>query len=388
MKLFLIAARNLMRNRGRTFLTILGAAIAILAFILLRTVLSAWTAAVDYAAKDRIGTRHKVSFILPLPKRYVDTVRETPGVKKATWANWFGAKDPRRPDDFFANMAVDPKSFLEVYDEVTVPEDQKQKWFEDRQGAIIGQNLAKKLGVKPGDKITLEGTIFPGDWTFNISGIYTATRKSFDDSQFLFHWDYMNESLPAGRKDQIGWIVSRVDDPSRGGDISLAIDRVFDEKDNQTTTMSERAMNLSFMGMLSAILTALDIVSIIILLIMMMILGNTIAMGVRERTREFAVLRAIGFTPGHIRFFVIGEAAFFGILAGILGIMLAYPLVEKGMGRWLEENMGGFFPYFRIEPMTIVAAMLVAIALGVVASLIPAVRAARLPVTEALRRVA
>jgi putative ABC transport system permease protein len=388
MKLFLIAARNVLRNRGRTFLTVLGAAIAILAFVMLQTVLSSWNIAVEYAAKDRIGSRHKVSFVIQLPKKYIETIRETPGVTKATWANWFGAKDPKHPNEFFANMAVDPKSFVEVYDEISLPADQKQHWFEDRQGAIIGANLAKKMGLKIGDKITLEGTIYPGDWTFNIDGIYTATRKSFDDSQFLFQWDFLNESLPERRREQIGWVVSRIDDPSRSGAISAAIDKVFDEKDTQTTTMSERAMNLSFMGMLSTLLTVLQLVSIIILVIMMLILGNTIAMGVRERTREFAVLRAIGFTPEHIRFFVMGEAAFFGVLAGVVGLALSYPIVQLGMGRWLEENMGGFFPYFRIEPTTMILALGIALALSMAAAILPAVRAAKLPVTEALRRVA
>ncbi len=388
MKLFVIAARNVFRNRGRTFLTVLGAAVAIIAFIMLRTVLSAWMVAADYAAKDRIATRHKVTFVMQLPKTYVATVRETPGVQVATWANWFGARDPRRPDEFFANMAVDPKSFLQVYDEVSVPADQKQAWFENRKGALVGETLARKLGLKVGDRITLEGSIYPGDWAFDVSAIYKATRKSFDNSQFLFHWDYLNDSMPPGRGDVVGWIVSRIDEPTRGPALASAIDRVFDERDTQTTTMSERALNLSFLGMLSEVLKALNVVSIVILLIMGLILGNTIAMGVRERTREFAVLRCIGFTPAHIRFFIVGEAAFFGVLAGVVGVALAYPIVELGLGRWLEENMAGFFPYFRIEPLTMVWALLISVGLGVVASLVPARQAARLPVTEALRRVA
>ena len=175
------------------------------------------------------------------------------------------------------------------------------------------------MGLKVGDKVTLEGSIYPGDWTFNVSGIYTATRKSFDDSQFLFHWNYLNDSLPERRRDELGWVVSRVDAPGKGASIAQAIYSVFDQRDTQTTTMSERAMNLSFLGMFSAILTALDIVSVIILAIMMMILGNTIAMGVRERTREFAVLRAIGFTPVHVRTVIIGEAALFGVPPALVG---------------------------------------------------------------------
>lgn len=382
-----IAARNLLRNGTRTFLTILGSAVALVAFILLRTVLSAWNIGADYAAKDRLGTRHKVSFVMELPKRYVDDIRQVPGVKKATWANWFGAKDPRHPDEFFANLAVDGSSYFDVIDEMILSDEDRSRWLADRRGAIVGDVLAKKLGVKVGDKVTLEGSIYPGDWEFVVDGIYTASRKSLDRSQFILHYEYLNDSLPADRKDQIGWIMTRIDDPSRSADIAQAIDRLFDEKDNQTVTMSERNMNVSFMAMFSAILTALDIVSLIILLIMMMILGNTIAMGVRERTREYAVLRAIGFMPSHIRLFVVGEAATLGLASGLAGVALGYPVVDRLMGRAIEENMGAWFPYFRVEPTTLVATVTVAVVLSTLAALVPGIQAGRIVVTEALRRV-
>jgi putative ABC transport system permease protein len=388
MKLFLIALRNLRRNKLRTFLTVLGSAVAILAFVSLRTVLSAWTAAADYAAKDRLATRHKVSFIIQLPKRYADDIRAVPGVKQANFMTWFGAKDPKDPNGFFASMAVETATFLEVYDELVVPADQQARWREDKKGAIVGDVLAKKMNLKVGDHLTLQGAIYPGDWEFNIDGIYTTTRKSVDRSSFFFHWDYLNESLPESRRDQIGWIATRIDDPGHSADISAAIDRLFDEKDVQTATMSERAMNLSFMGMLSAMLTALDVISVIILLIMMMMIGNTIAMGVRERTREYGVLQALGFRPAHIRMFVIGESMALGVLAGVVGLALAVPIVELGMGRWLEENMGAWFPYFRIDPKTYLAAIGFSALLSLVASLIPAARASRLSVANALRRVA
>lgn len=388
MKLFLIAARNILRNKGRTLLTLLGAAIAILAFVMLRTVLTAWNVAAEHSAKDRLGTRHKVSFVISLPKNYIDTVRAVPGVTGATYMSWFGAKYPKNPDMFFATIAVDPQTFLEVMDEVVIPADQRTAWFADRRGAVVGDVLARQLGLKVGDKVTLTGSIYPGDWEFNVSGIYTASRKSIDRSQFLFHWNYMNESIPPDRRDEIGWITTRIDNPSRSAEISSAIDRTFDEKDVQTTTMSERQMNLSFMAMLSTILDIVNLISIVILVIMLMILGNTIAMGVRERTREYGVLRALGFQPGHIAFFVIGEGLFTGILAGGLGLLLSYPIVELGMGRFLEENMGAWFPYFRIESYVYALAMGLAVMLGVVASSLPAFRASRLQVTEALRHVA
>jgi putative ABC transport system permease protein len=387
MNIVSIGIRNVSRNKTRTLLTVLGGAVAVLAFVMLRTIIWAWSVGSEYAAKDRLATRHKVTFINPLPKHYIDTVRQVPGVKNATWANWFGAKDPRHPDEFFANFAVDAPTYLDVYPEAQVNPDEKAHWLEDKRGALVGDLLARKLGLKVGDKLTLTGTIFPGDWEFNIDGIYQATNKSIDRSQLMFHWDYMNDSLPERRRDQIGWIVSRVDSPERSAEISAQIDKVFDEKDTQTTTMSERAMNNSFMATFSAILKALDIVSIIILFIMMLILGNTIAMGVRERTREYGVLRALGFDAGHVRLFVIGEALTTGVLAGALGVALAYPVVEVGMGRWLEENMGNFFPYFRVSAGTALVAMLLSVLLGLCAALIPARQASQLSIIDALRRV-
>lgn len=388
MKLLRIAFRNLARNRMRTFLTVLGAAVAILAFVSLRTVLTAWSAAADFAAKDRIATRHKVSFVISMPKRYIDDIRQVPGVEKATFMSWFGGKNPKNPNEFFATIAVDTPSFLEVFDEIVVSPEDRERWVGDRKGALVGDVLARQLGVKVGDRLMLQGSIYSGDWEFVVSGIYTAARKTVDRSTLWFHWDYLNDSLSESRKDQIGWIGTRIDDPSKSAEISAAIDRMFEDKDVQTATMSERAMNLSFLGMLSAMLKALDVISLIILLIMMLILGNTIAMGVRERTREYGVLQALGFRPGHIRLFVVGEALVLGVVAGCLGIGLAIPLVEQGMGRWLEENMGAWFPYFRIAPETYAAAIVLAIVLAVAASIPPAVRASRIPVTQALRRIA
>jgi len=382
-----LAGRNALRNPLRTSLTVLGVAVAVLAFVLLRTVISSWEAAGEYASKDRIATRHKLSFVIQLPKRYIDNIRQIDGVKQATWLNWFGAKDPRNPDAFFANFAVEPKSFLAVYDEVDLPPEQEARWLEDRQGAIVGSSLARSLGVKVGDKLSLEGSLYPGIWTFNIDGIYTSSRKSFDQSSLMFHWDRMNETLTGSQRDQIGWVVTRVDEPGRGADISTRIDRLFDQFDTQTITMSERTMNLSFMGMFSAILKAIDIVSAIILIILLMILANTIAMGARERTREYGALRALGFSPGHIRFFIIGESTTIGLLAGVLGVGLAWPLVNQGVSRFIEENMGGMFPYFRVEPKTIVLGLLLALVLGALAGVGPALQAGRLSVVNALRRV-
>jgi putative ABC transport system permease protein len=387
MSLIRIAVKNVGRNKFRTAMTIAGIAVAMIAFLLVRTVITSWENAADHAAKDRLGTRHKVTFVMQLPKKYIDEIRNTPGVVEASWANWFGAKNPNAEKEFFANMAVDVPSFLEVMSEIKLEPDEIEAWKQNRRGAIVGDVIARKFGWEVGEKIILTGTIYPGDWEFEIVGIYQVTARSMDRSSMFFHWDYMNESLRPEEKDQIGWVMSRVDDPAKVTAISKAIDKKFDDSETQTVTMSEKAMQQSFLGFFSAILKALNLVSIVVLLIMMLIVGNTIAMGVRERTNEYGMMRAIGFQPFHIAGFVFGESAVVGLLGGLVGLGLGYPLVTFGIGRYLEENMGAYFPYFRVETITVILALAGAVALGTLAAALPAWKAARLDVLESLRKV-
>ena len=382
-----IATRNIGRNKLRTTLTVTVVAIATLFFILLRTVVWSWTSASEFSKKDRIATRHKVSFIMQLPKRYAEEIAQIPGVTAVTYANWFGAKDPRNENDFFATIATDPKSLLDVYSEIKTTEAEKQAWLEDRQGALVGDALAKKKGWKVGDRVTLAGTIYAGNWTFNIRGIYTTTTTNVDRSTLWFHWNYLNESLAPRQKDMVGWIVTNIEDSSASGRISKEVDAKFDDRDLQTITMSEAALNQSFLGMFAAVLRGIDIVSIVITLIMALIVGNTIAMGVRERTNEYGVLRAIGFLPKHVAQFILAEGLVIGLLGGLIGVLLGYPVVNNGLGRVIEENMGNMFPQFKVQPQIAAFAFGLALVLGVVAAIFPARKAARLQVVEALRRV-
>ena len=389
-----LAVKNLLRNKFRTILTLVAVMVTILAFLGLRTVITSWYSGVEHSAKDRIATRNKVTFIMPLPRSFVDKVRanvdkqgQPLGIKDATWANWFGGKNLQHENEFFATLATDPPSMLTVYDEITVPEDQKQAWLANRRGALVGDVLAKKFDWKPGDKVNLEGTIFPGTWEFEISGIYSATKRSVDRSTFWFHWDYLNETVKGSSKDKIGWIASRIDDPKRSAEISKKVDELFADGGDQTLSMSERQMQMSFMGMFTAVLTAIDVVSLVLLLIMMLILGNTIAMAVRERTNEYGVLRAIGFMPRHLMMFIMAESSVVAMLGGGLGVLFGYAVINKGMGPMLEENMGGFFPYFRVDPRTAVIALVLAMLLGILGAAMPAYRASKLNVVDAIRRV-
>jgi putative ABC transport system permease protein len=387
MGLVTIAVRNIWRNKLRTALTLSAVTVLVIFFLLLRTVIWSWTASAEQASQDRIGTRHKVSFIMQLPARYVEEMRSIPGITKVAHASWFGAKDPNHTDDFFSTIAVEPKPFLEVYDEIKVPKEQVEAWAQDRQGALVGDVLAKKRGWKIGDKIVLQGTIYPGDWEFHVSGIYTANTPTVDRSTLWFQYKYLDESRPPRLQDQVGWIMARIDNPGRAAEIAKAVDKKFEDRDIQTLSMSERALQASFLGMVSAILRLIDVVSIVMVLIMGLILGNTIAMGVRERTHEYGVLRAIGFLPKHIVIFILSEGLFLGMLGGVIGLAIGYPFVQKGMGPAMEENLGAFFAFFRVTPELVVISFLLAAGLGLVAAIIPARTASKLEVVSALRRV-
>jgi putative ABC transport system permease protein len=382
------ARRNLFRRKGRTILTVLAVAVAVLIFGAIRTAVAMWNAGADEAATDRLATRHKVSITMQLPKRYIDDVRTIPGIKAATWAVWFGGKDPKERTPFFAALAADGNTWFDVMDEMSVPPDQLAKWKATPNGTILGDILAKTLEVKVGDRLTINSDIYPGDWEFEVVGIYTPLRRTVDRNTLVFHWDYLNND-PRNEfsKEQIGWVMSRIEPAADSATLSRAVDKKFDDRDDQTVTMSERAFQLSFLGAFSAILGAFDLVSLVILLIMALILANTIAMSVRERTHEYGVLRAIGFPPKYILGFILAESVLIALVGGLVGVGLTTVLINFGMGPFIEQNMAGMFPYFRTPPWVLLVAATGAGVLGALAAIVPAVRASRLKVTDSLRRL-
>jgi putative ABC transport system permease protein len=387
--LWSLSAKGVLRNKFRTVMTVIGGAIAVITFVMLRTVVHAWNISVEYAARDRLYAQNKTSLLLGLPIKYVDEIAQSvPGIRSATYCDWIGARWAKDASIFFANVACADNAF-EVYPEILVDPAALTRWRGDKSGAIVGDLLAKKLGVRVGDTVTLQGSIYPGDWEFTVDGIYTAPQPSpVDRATFFFRWDYKNDRVASWQKNRAGLIFVRVDDPARSAQVGAAIDALFDDREAQTKTMSERAANISSLAGLSAVFDAVNIVSVVILVIMMLILGNTIAMGARERTTEYAVLRALGFQSSHIRKLIVGEALAVAALAGVIGVALAFPIVEWGMGRWLEENMGKFFPAFRVTPVTSMTALGATVLLGGLASFAPAVSAGRMKVVEALRHVA
>lgn len=378
--------KSAFRNRFRAILTIAGTAVAVLAFLFLRTVVDMWNAGVEDAATDRYATRHRVSITMPLPLSYFHKVKSIPGVTAASYANWLGHMYPKDEKAFFANFAIDGDTWFDVYPELVVPPDQFAAWKANPAGAIVGKTLAAKYGWKIGDKVTLTGTIFAGDWTFTIAAMYHSTSKVWDQSSFITHWKYLNDGVPETQKNQIGWLIQKVQNPEKGAEVARAIDAMFANSDAETLSESERAFNLSFLSMYSAIFTALNVVSIVILLIMAMIVGNTIAMAVRERTHEYGILRAIGFKSGFLAQVVVGETMVLSLLGGALGIALAFPLVN-GFGSFVEDNFGSWFPYFNLAPSSAMLAFGLTIIVGLASGLLPASGVFRLNVINALRRI-
>jgi putative ABC transport system permease protein len=382
-----LLVKSAFRNRFRTALTIAGMAVAVLAFLFLRTVVDIWNAGAQAAAEDRVVTRHKVSLTMQMPRTYFNRIQDNiPGIAGITYANWFGGSYPPDEKNFIAKFAVDGDTYFQVYPEIVIAPEQLAEWKADPAGAVVGDLVAKRYGWKLGDKVTMRGDIYPGDWTFTVRAFYTTTSRAFDRYSFIFHWKYLNEGVPENRREQIGWLAVRIKDPSQGPAVAKAIDDMFASSEAETLTESERAFQLSFLSMYSAILTAMDVVSFVILVIMMMIVGNTIAMGVRERTHEYGVLRAIGFLPKHVAGFVMGETLVIALVGALFGIALSIPIIN-GFGKFVEDNLGNFFQYFAVSPSTVVLAGILALVVGALSAALPSYNAARLEITTALRRL-
>jgi putative ABC transport system permease protein len=381
-----LAWRDLRRNPLRLSLTVLAGMVGVMSFIFLRTVVDIFYAGVAVAQVDRLVVRNKVAITQPLPLSYFSRIAALPGVTSVTHQSWFGGTISESQRDFFPTFAVDPTSFLKVYPEYVVAPEQLAAFQADPCGALVGRKLAQRFGWEAGRRLTLKSQIYPGEWTFNIRGIYDGTRPEVDTTALVFGYRCLNERVPDTWKDQVGLFSVRVDDPTRSPQVAAAIDGMFANSPYATLTESERAFQLGFVAMSSSILTAVKLVSNVILLIILLVIGNTIAMGVRERTRDIATLRAMGFRPLHVVLFVLVESASIGIAAGALGALLA-PWMIEGFIRAVESQFGPVSAS-AVRARTLLVAALAAVGVSLLAAVGPAIRALRMPVAEGLRKVA
>jgi len=377
-----LALRNaFLRNKTRAFLTVLGTMVAALAFVFLRTVLSAWYASSEASAADRVVTRNAISITQPLPLSYRDRILQVSGVTKVTFSNWFGGvyKDPK---NFFAKFATDAASALDVFN-IRFLEGSKQDFLADRNSCIVGKKLADRYGFKLGETLPLQGDIYPGEWRFRIAGIIDSADDESLANTMYFHWQRLNEGVRPGLKDMVGVYTVSVANSGKSSEVIQQIDSLFANSEYETHTETEKSFRLQFVRGSAAIIAALEAVSGVILLIMALILGNTLAMGLRERTPELGAMRAIGFLPRHVRAISITEGGLLGVLGGLLGVAFAQPVLTS-FGKLLSSL--GFLTGISFKPGTAALTLLCAAAIGALASAIPAWQAGRMEVVDALRR--
>lgn len=383
MKLALLAFKNAFRHKFRAILTIVGIAIAVVAFGVLRTVVTAWYAGVDASATDRLIVRQAISFIFPLPYAYHEKIKATPGVDAISYMNWFGGVYIDKKN-FFARMAVDHETAFEVYPEYMVTPEELATFKAERNSCIIGEDLARTYNLKIGDAMSLDGDIYPGRWDFVIRGIYKKKFQNTDATQMFFRWDYLNERMLQDspvRANDVGWYVAKISDPVKAAEISTAIDAHFANSAAETKTETENAFARSFMSSMSAILKAMDFMSFTIVAVIMLVLANTMLMSARERTREYAVFKTLGFSISQISLLILGESFILSLIGGGLGLFLTAPLIE-GFEKGLPK---GWFPVFQLEAITLVLIVVAVIVIGVAASIFPIRRAAKTSIVDGLR---
>jgi putative ABC transport system permease protein len=383
MKFIGLVLKSAKRSKRRTLLTVLSVAIAVFLFSALRAVLDGFSAAAAGSSSTRIVTIRSTSLIFSMPTSHGDAIRSTPGVRDITWANWFGGiyKDPQ---NFFANIAIEPESYLRMYPEFQLKPEERKAFLEDRTGCIVGDGLAKRFGFKLGDKITLQvGIPIYGtqDYDFTVRGIYTTGGSAVDNQSMWFHWKYVDErSIQPG---QAGWFVAEIANPDDAAKVSMAIDQKFANSPNETKTETEQAFQSSFVSMFGNLNLLLGSIALAVVITTLFVAANTMAMSVRERTTEIAVMRTLGFPAATIFFLVAGEGLLMSIVGGILGV---------GLARWIVTpdfiQAGAFIPVFGVNNTNLGMALGLSALIGVLAGVIPATMASRLKIVDALRRVA
>jgi len=371
---------NLFRKKIRTTLTLGSFVVALFLFGFLAVVHGAFNQGLEVAGANRLVVVNKVSIIQPLPISYKDKLAQIPGVTLVTHANWFGGvyQDER---NFFPQFAIEDETYRQMFPEFLVPDDQWKIFTDDRVGAIVGEDLVKRFHWKVGDRVPIKGTIFPGTWEFNIDGIYKGSRPQDDTTQFWFHYKYLEERENQYWKGLIGWYTVRIDDPGNATRVAAAIDDTFANSPWETKTETEKAFAAGFVKQAGNIEFLLLSIGSVVFFTLLLVTGNTMAIAVRERMRELAVLKAVGFSDGFVLLLVLGESLFLAVIGGGLGLALCKLFTLRG------DPTGGMMPYFYLALPAVILGLLASLTVGLAAGILPAWAAMRLRVADALRRV-
>ena len=383
MKFVGLVLKSARRSKRRTFLTVLSVAVAVFLFASLRAVIDGFNAGAEASSSTRIVTIRSTSLMFEMPTSHVETIRSMPGVQDVTWASWFGGiyKDPK---NFFGQIAVEPEGYLRMYPEVLLTPEERKAFLDDRTGCIVGDGLAKTYGFKVGDKITLKvGIPLYGreDYDFNVRAIYRSGGAAVDNQTMVFHWKYLDER--SDEKGQVGWIITQIANPDQAAQISTAIDQKFANSPYETKTDTERAFQTSFVSMFGNLNLLLGSIAAAVVITTLFVAGNTMAMSVRERTTEIAVMRTLGFQPATIFMIVAGEGLMMSIVGGVIGVGLARTFVNQNF-----LSAGAMIPEIGVNTGNMLVGLGLSVLIGVLAGLIPATMASRLKIVDALRRVA
>ena len=386
MKFLPLIWRNLGRRKIRTIFTLLSVFVAFVLFGILMAIRVAFSGTITVSGAERLVMIDKISLINPIPLSYQQRIQSVEGVKDITHANWFGGIY-QEPKNFFANMAVDPESWLRIYPEVAMPDDQKKAWLADRTGAVVGVDTAKRFGWKIGDRVPLQGVIYQrpdrGPWEFTIRGIYQSPEKGFDNSQFFFHYNYMNETLrdQAYGHDQVGWYVIKVADPSQSEPLSQRLDGMFANSPSETKTATEKAFVAGFAKQIGDIGQIMVWIATAVLFTILLVSANTMAQAIRERTNELGVLKTLGFSDGRILGLVLAESCLVAFLGGAVGLGLSWLAIS-----YAGDPTHGMIPPLYLPKTDLALGIAIVLTLGIATGLVPALQASRLKIVDALRR--
>jgi putative ABC transport system permease protein len=392
MKFAPLILKHLRKNWLRTLSTVLAMAVCIFLICTLQTVVDAVNYGLHLGNASRLVTRHYVSLVFNLPNSYKNKIAAIPGVKNTTINNWFGGVYRGDMKYFFANMAVEPEPFLQIHPEIMLQEDQKQAWFHDGRGCIIGRKLAEKWGWKIGDHFQLESFILPyrvgKPFEFIVDGIFDADPAKSpppDLSSMFFNYKYLYEAT--GQRAGVGTVTELIDDPANAGRISKAIDAEFENSDVQTKTETEQAFRASFIAMAGNLALLLNGIGLAVAFTILLVTANTMSIAVRERQQEIGVLKTLGFPSGLVMALILIEALLLGAMGGAVGLLLAGGAIHALPNVPFIGDVVRQFPGLGLSPKIVSYGMGAALLLGLLAGLVPALLAYRARITEVLRQV-
>jgi putative ABC transport system permease protein len=379
MKFVPLIIANLFRKKLRTTLTVGSFVVALFLFGFLAIIHGAFSGGVDIVGIDRLMVINKVSIIQPLPISYRDQIQRIPGVKYVTYQSWFGGiyQDPK---NFFPSFAVDPDTQRLVFPELAVPDDQWKDFLADREGAIVGKKTADRFHWKVGDRVPLQAPIYGGVWEFNIRGIYNSPRDGEDLTQFWLQKQYLEERRTFG-KGQTGWYTVKLDSPDDSTRVIKTIDNMFANSPFETKTETLAEMAASWVKQAGNIEFLILAIGGVVFFTLLLVTGNTMALAVRERMSELAVMKAVGFSDRFVLLIVLAESVFVAIVGGAIGLILAKLFTLSG------DPTGGVLQTFVLPTSSMLLGILAAIGIGVLAGIMPATTAMRLRVVDALRRI-